>query len=200
MTDNEIIAEIKRIRGLFAQNTPEASKDAFTRFSRLLPFIGNNERAAKFVKEMTYLYRNRFVQDYVKESSVIVADAQKVAGEVLTGLSRVVQRGRSAGLTDKEIEAELDRVFSPKNVNWAKTWNRTAQIALNRIGLFDNVEGDPLLKYSGRSATERPFCKDNLGKVKRKSEWEKTTNDQGSSALYYCGGYNCTHRLLVVGE
>jgi len=200
MTDNEIIAEIKRIRGLFARNTPEASKDAFARFSRLLPFIGANERASKFVKEMTYLYRNRFVSDYVKESSVIVADAQKVGTEVLTGLSKVVQRGRSANLTDKEIEVELERVFSPQKVHWARTWNVTAQMALNRIGKFDNVEGDPLLKYVGASTTERSFCKLHLGKVKRKSEWEETLNDFGSSALYYGGGYYCRHRTEVVEE
>lgn len=198
MDKTAIALEIKAIERLLGQNTPQASETAFRRFSRLVEQMKANPEAVKYVQQMTYLFRNRFVKDFVVPSQSIVVDAQRVGTETLQGLSKLVRRGQLDGLKDSEIEQKLREVFTPQRANWAKTWNRTAQVALNRIALFDNVEGDPLMKYSGAASTERKFCSANLGLVKRKSEWEETLNDLGQSSLYYCGGYNCRHRLLVV--
>lgn len=44
----------------------------------------------------------------------------------------------------------------------------------------------------------RPFCSEHIGQIKTEAQWINTLNDDGQSAWYMQGGYNCRHQQIMV--
>ena len=76
----------------------------------------------------------------------------------------------------------------------------TLTIGLSRSNTIDKAvkNGAKKYKYVGTSFNSRQFCKDHLNKTYTIEEIEKMDNGQGLPVKYFCGGYNCKHRLIAV--
>jgi len=103
--------------------------------------------------------------------------------------------------TDKALKV-MDSISS--NVkSRGETILNTLLIANNRAKVIENAKkrGINQLRYEGPTgALSRDFCKSRVGKVYTIEEIELMDNQQRLPVLYFCGGYNCRHRWVVVIE
>jgi len=87
--------------------------------------------------------------------------------------------------------------------NYAKTIANTELMAIDRKGRFIQSAQSDLnsLRYTGvLDNLTRNFCREHIGVVKQRQEWQAMNNDMTSGAVNvadYCGGYNCRHRLIL---
>lgn len=129
--------------------------------------------------------------------SFIVDAAQDTYEHLTADVLDVIRRSGT-----EDVVQKIKRIARVKE-HHAVTLERTARNAIAREQHLRNAtksEPDPLMRYAGPETGIRKFCSDNIGVVKRLSEWRNTTNSFGQNAALFCGGYNCRHRLVVVKE
>ena len=89
----------------------------------------------------------------------------------------------------------------------AETFTQDAIMKFNRTAneLTAKLAGVKNFMYYGNAMdTTREFCRQHIGKVKTREEWERIgreTNWDGKSSnnlFISCGGYNCRHHLMPV--
>lgn len=101
--------------------------------------------------------------------------------------------------TDKALKV-MDGISS--NVkSRGETILNTLLIGNNRASVIENAKkrGINQFRYEGpRGELSRDFCKSRVGKVYTIEEIELMDNQQRLPVLYFCGGYNCRHRWVVV--
>lgn len=125
-------------------------------------------------------------------------------GEIITNY-KVPFQIYGANLVADDIEGVIswvERTFKRTNLNASRDVNTSIRMVNNllRQKFYKSVkQAKKEYIYIGPvDSRTRPFCKDNVSKVKSQKDWEKTINDEGTSVWVHKGGYNCRHTLLLI--
>jgi len=136
------------------------------------------------------------------QARIELADA---FSELPADMEELIRSAMRRQMTDEDVEDRIKKALSGSR-HRTNVLIRTASLAISQenvnqeaVSAFAGDENKVLMRYSGPSgANSRVFCRTQLGQVRTLAEWRRLLNQFGQSTATWCGGYNCTHRLVVV--
>jgi len=153
----------------------------------LKAFSTDRDVATKAMKNSS-----KFVMDFAKRLDKVDEKASKNIIKAMTSLN--------PGETDWRTAARAAMQKAGLAKHHAKTEIETFSAAMDRARVVDTAlkGGIRRFLFDGPSGTQRPYCKDKVGKVFDIDEIRGSDNGQGLPGIYYCGGFGCRHRLVPV--
>lgn len=144
------------------------------------------------------------VERYIREDINALDIISSSRSEVL-GYARMAQAKMFLSEVDDLIIDNIEKTLG-KQLSYTKTRVKFAQDHYyNQIRqqLFMSVKTSKKKQYMYVGVTDsktRPFCRENVGKIRTKAEWQSINNRMTGNAWDDDGGWNCRHFKVLVSE
>ncbi len=141
--------------------------------------------------------------DTFMKSELDILKLMKVSESDAIGLVRMAQFGN---ITDNQALIDLIQGKLKAPLSHIDTRLKTTQSVIyrnNRQNFYRKIkEGGKRYIYAGpNDGVTRPFCRENIGKIRTETEWRALSNTGKGGvgdAWNYGGGYNCRHAVYLV--